>query len=213
MYGRRLRAVQGEAALLPVPSSKRREGAEGVSPMELPRFPNPVNDTSARVVAAGVVTMAVVTVAADQPWMLAPITYGFAARVLAGPAFSPLGQLATRVITPRLHVRHRYMPGPPKRFAQAMGLAMSGLASALAAGGRRRGAYRVLKVLIGAAGLEAVLGVCLGCQVFRLLMRLGLIPQSACETCNEHLVSLPRRPAAELGPGSELLAVLVRRGR
>jgi len=129
--------------------------------------------------------MAAFTIAADQPWLLAPITYGFAARVLAGPAFSPVGQLATRVITPRLRVSHRYTPGPPRRFAQAMGLTMSALASALAATGRRRGAYRVLKVLIGAAGLEAAFGICLGCQAFRLLMRVGLIPESACETCND----------------------------
>jgi hypothetical protein len=34
-----------------------------------------------------------------------------------------------------------------------------------------------------AAGLESIFSVCLGCQVFSGLMRLGMIPQSVCEEC------------------------------
>ena len=59
------------------------------------RFPNPVNEVSARVVAAGVAAMATTTVVSRQRWMLVPIAYGFVARALAGPTLSPLGQLAT----------------------------------------------------------------------------------------------------------------------
>ncbi|MGH9060860.1 MAG: DUF4395 domain-containing protein, partial [Acidimicrobiales bacterium] len=139
-------------------------------------FPNPVNETSARVVAGGIVTMATATVVADQPWLLAPLTYGFAARVLTGPTFSPLGQLATKVITPRIRAEHQLSPGPPKRLAQAMGLTMSGTAAVLVATGHKRAGYRVLTALIGAAGLEAFLGVCLACRLFPALIKLGLVP-------------------------------------
>lgn len=66
-----------------------------------------------------------------------------------------------------------------------MGLVISASASLLAASGRRRAAYRVLTLLIGAAGLEAALGLCLGCKVFTLLMRADLIPEATCETCND----------------------------
>jgi Domain of unknown function (DUF4395) len=65
-------------------------------------FPDPVNEVSARVVAAGVVVLGLVTVVLDQPWLTAVIAYGFVARVVTGPTLSPLGQLATRVVTPRL---------------------------------------------------------------------------------------------------------------
>lgn len=153
--------------------------------MRLPRFPNPVNETSARVVAAGVTAMASVAVGADQPWLLVPLTYGFAARFLAGPTFSPLGLLATRVVTPRLPVQHRYAPGPPKRMAQGIGLLTTSVASGLAVSGRKRLAYRLLGVLIGAAALEAAFGLCLGCQAFGLLMKAGLIPESACAECRD----------------------------
>jgi hypothetical protein len=152
--------------------------------MGLFEFPNPVNETSARVVAGGVVTMAAATILLDQPLILVPLTYGFAARVATGPTLSPLGQIATRVVTPNLKVEHRYSPGPPKRLAQAMGLALSGTATLLYYGfGRKRAAYTVLGALIGAAGLEAAFGICLACKMFPTLVRLGLVPESVCRDC------------------------------
>ena len=48
-------------------------------------FPNPVNEVSARLVAAGVVLLSVATIASGQLWVTALIAYGFVARVLTGP--------------------------------------------------------------------------------------------------------------------------------
>src|SRR5271165_8010 len=94
-------------------------------------FPNPVNEVAARVVAGGVVVLCALAMALDQPWLLVPLAYGFWARVLSGPTLSPLGQLATRVVTPRLGVAPRPVAGPPKRFAQAIGVAFSSAAVVL----------------------------------------------------------------------------------
>jgi hypothetical protein len=149
-------------------------------------FPNPVNETSARLVAGGVVAMAGAAAVLDQPWVMFPLAYGFAARVATGPKLSPLGQVATRVITPRLRVEHKFSPGPPKRLAQGMGLVMSTTAVLLHYRARRPGAAKgVLGALMVAAGLEAGLGFCLGCQLFGLAMKAGIVPQSVCEECNE----------------------------
>ncbi len=159
-------------------------------------FPDPVNETSARVVAGGVVAMATTAVVADKPWLMVPLTYGFAARVLTGPRLSPLGQLATKVITPRLPGPHPLVPGPPKRLAQGIGLAVSGTALALHYGsGRTRAAYSLLALLAGAAGLEAFAGYCLACRMFPLLMRAGLVPAHACERCS----NISSAPAPVLG--------------
>jgi hypothetical protein len=148
-------------------------------------FPDPVNEVSARFVAGGVVLMGVATIALDQPWFLAVIAYGFIARVLTGPTLSPLGQLVTRVITPALPFEAKYVPGPPKRFAQAIGVAFSVTAAVLALGfGLTTAAYVVLGGLVFAASLEAFLGLCLGCKMFALLMRVGVIPADVCERCN-----------------------------
>ena len=151
-------------------------------------FPDPVNEVSARLVAGGVVVASTVTIALGQPWLIALIAYGFVARVLSGPTFSPLGQLATRVITPRLRVEARYVPGPPKRFAQGIGAALSVTAAVLAlALGQDTAAFVLLGLLIVAATLESVFGLCLGCLAFARLMRAGVIPPEVCERCAPEL--------------------------
>jgi len=149
-------------------------------------FPNPVNEVSARLVAGGVVLVGLATIIFQQPWLTAVIAYGFIARVLSGPTLSPLGQLVTRVITPRLHVAARPVPGPPKRFAQGIGVVFSSSAAVLALGlGLNTAAYIVLGLLVVAATLESVFGLCLGCKAFAALMRAGLIPTEVCERCND----------------------------
>jgi hypothetical protein len=149
------------------------------------RFPNPVNEVSARLVAGGVVVLALVILVGGQPWLLAPLAYGFVARVLTGPTLSPLGQVVTRVVTPRLPVPPRLVPGPPKRFAQGIGAAVTVSAAVLHfAFGLTGAAYALVGVLVVAAGLEAILGFCIGCRVFALLMRWGVIPDEVCERCN-----------------------------
>jgi hypothetical protein len=149
-------------------------------------FPNPVNEVSARLVAGGVVLVGLATIVFQQPWLTAVIAYGFIARVLSGPTLSPLGQLVTRVITPRLHVAARPVPGPPKRFAQGIGVVFSSSAALLALGfGLNTAAYVVLGLLVVAATLESVFGLCLGCKAFAALMRAGLIPTEVCERCSD----------------------------
>jgi hypothetical protein len=148
-------------------------------------FPNPVNEVSARLVAAGVVAMSVLSIAFDLKWMTVVIAYGFVARVLTGPTLSPLGQLVTRGITPRLGLAPRPVAGPPKRFAQGMGVAFSLTALILTALGYWTAAQAVLGLLVVAATLEAAFGVCLGCMTFGFLMRAGMVPEEVCERCND----------------------------
>jgi len=149
-------------------------------------FPDPVNEVSARLVAAGVVLMAGAALVFDLRWLTVVIAYGFVARVLAGPRFSPLGQLVTRVVTPRLPLAPRPVPGPPKRFAQGIGAVLSVTAAVLALGAGLWGAAQLLlAALFVAATLESALGLCLGCRMFALLMRVGVIPDSVCERCND----------------------------
>ncbi|HWL45899.1 MAG TPA: DUF4395 domain-containing protein [Ilumatobacter sp.] len=144
---------------------------------QLFRFPDPVNETSARLVAAGVVVQAVLFLAFQSGWVLVPLTYGFAARVLTGPTLSPLGQLATRVVTPRLPVTHRFVPGPPKRFAQGVGLAFTAGASVAWLLGAPVVAYVLIGFLVVAATLESVFAICLGCIVYRFFWD--------CAECND----------------------------
>jgi len=160
---------------------------------ELFSFPNPVNEVSARLVAAGVVVLALVTIVFNLPWLTLLIAYGFLARVAAGPRLSPLGLLVTKVLTPALPFREKLVPGPPKRFAQAIGAVFSVTAAILAVGlGLTTAAYVVLGVLAFFAFLESAFGLCVGCRVFAVLMRVGFIPEAVCEECNNLSLVPPR---------------------
>jgi hypothetical protein len=145
-------------------------------------FPRTVNEKAARVVAGVVAATALVALLSGAYWLLLPLAYGFWARVLAGPRLSPLALLATRVIAPRLG-RPREVPGPPKRFAQAMGAAMTTAGALAWLLGAPTVAAVLLAVLAGAAALESVLAFCLGCQIFALLMRAGVVPERTCREC------------------------------
>jgi hypothetical protein len=158
-------------------------------------FPDPVNEISARLVATGVVLMVTTILAFRVAWLLPILAYGFVARVLTGPKLSPLGRLVTQGITPRLGRKARYVPGPPKRFAQGMGVAFSTTALVLWLGFGQVGAAQiVLGLLLVAASLEAFVGLCLGCTAFGLLMRAGIIPEEVCERCNDLWGTGPGRP-------------------
>ncbi len=142
---------------------------------ELFTFPDPVNETSARLVAAFVVAEAVVFLVTREPWMLVLLTYGFLARVATGPTLSPVGQFVTRLATPNLEgsirrrnpgFRSRQVPGRPKRFAQAIGLSFTASASVAWVLDAHAAAFVLIGLLAVAATLEAAFAICLGCIAY-----------------------------------------------
>ncbi len=148
------------------------------------RFPDPVNDVAARLVAGGVVLLTLTILVGQLPWLMFLLAFGFLARVASGPRFSPLALLVTRVIEPRIGIEPRPTPGPPKRFAQAIGATLSTAAVALYfLSGFHTAAYVLVGMVAVAASLESFVGFCLGCWIFSLLMRVGVIPESVCEAC------------------------------
>jgi len=146
-------------------------------------FPNPVNEVAARIVAGGVLVLAITELTTSQRWLLVPLVYGFLARVLTGPKLSPLGLFATKVAVPRLPFRERLVPGPPKRFAQTIGLTVTTAALVAWLAGALGLSDICIALLIVAATLESVFGLCLGCKAFAALMRAGVIPESVCLEC------------------------------
>lgn len=146
-------------------------------------FPATLNEKAARTVAFVVMLIGALTLATGWYWLLAVLAYGFLARVLAGPAFSPLAQFAVRVVAPRLG-EPKIVSGPPKRFAQGMGFVMTATGAVLSLGfGLHGWGTAFLVAIVIAAGLEAVFAFCLGCKVFGLLMRAGLVPDDVCAEC------------------------------
>lgn len=165
-------------------------------------FPNPVNDIAARAVAGGVVVMSAAALATHAMWITIPLAYGFVARVASGPRFSPLGRLATMLIAPRLSRYAKFVPGPPKRFAQGIGALFTLSSLALWLAGEVLAARIVLAILIVPAFLELSLGLCVGCKVFAFLMRYGIISEEICDECSDIFSAKARARRAARGPRS-----------
>lgn len=148
------------------------------------KFPNPVNEHSARFVAAGVVCMSLGVSIFGQIWLLVPLTYGFLARVLTGPTLSPLGQFVTRILVPKLNWTPKYCPGPPKRFAQGIGASLS-VAACIAwfSYDTTTPARIIVAMILFASTLESVFGFCMGCWIFSYLMKFKIIPEHICDAC------------------------------
>jgi Domain of unknown function (DUF4395) len=156
-------------------------------------FPNPVNEKAARVVAGVVAITGLIILATGWFWLLIPLAYGFWARVLTGPTLSPLARLAMKLMAGN----PKHVPGPPKRFAQGMGAAMTSVATVLWLTGETTAAGVFVAMLVVAATLESVFAICLGCQIFGVLMRAGLIPEAICAECADITLARGRRgPAA-----------------
>jgi len=88
--------------------------------------------------------------------------------------------------------------GPPKRFAAAIGAALTTSAAVLWV----LGVAAPVVVTIGAImvvfpALESILGLCVGCKVFAVLMRLGLVPAEICLECAD--ISLRQRSLPSTG--------------
>ncbi len=157
-------------------------------------FPAVVNEKAARVVAGGVVVLAVATIVTGWLWLAVVLAAGFALRVASGPRVDPLGRLAARVVAPRLG-RPKLVSGAPKRFAQGIGLAFSLAAVVAFAVGAPTVASVVLGVLVLFATLEAGVGFCAGCWMFALLMRAGVVSDDTCVECADITVRR-KAPAA-----------------
>jgi hypothetical protein len=171
------------------------KGASGIGPLFT--FPQPVNEYASRSIAGLTFVIALLTIVAQFEWMIAGLVYLFAAGVIAGPKLTPTGWLTTKVIMPKLIRRKRPVAGPPKQFAQGVGLVLSTVSLVLAfVFGMEGAAYAVLGILVFFSGLEAFVGFCAGCFVFGYLMRFGLVPAELCQRCNDLNFGVPGKAKA-----------------
>ena len=157
-----------------------------------PRFPRVVDDVTVRLIAAVVLILALTALALNQWWIYAVLAVDFTLRTAFGPRASPLAQGVTRFVRPKVTVPARPTAGPPKRFAAGIGAALTATAATLWALDVAAPAVVVIgAVMVAFPALEAILGLCVGCRVFTVLMKLGLVPDEICLECAD--ISLRQR--------------------
>ena len=163
-----------------------------------PRFPRVVDDVTVRLIAGVVLLLALVAITFQQWWIYPVLAIDFTLRAALGPKASPLALVVQHLIRPRLSTPKQPTAGPPKRFAAAIGAVLTSVAAILWI----LGVAPMLMIAIGLImvafpALESILGLCVGCKVFGVLMRLGVVPEEICLECAD--ISL-RKPARAAGP-------------
>lgn len=122
------------------------------------------------------VLVAVLVIASFTPSvagiLLAAQTVVFALGAALGPRRSPYGALFATVVAPRLRPPSETEPTPPLRFAQGVGFVFALIGTvALLTGAVTLGIVAAGFALF-AALLNAAFGVCLGCRIYPLIIRL-----------------------------------------
>lgn len=116
-------------------------------------------------------------------WVTAFFFVEFALRVGRGLRYSPVGQLAGLLTR---HQPPQWVSAQPKRFAWSLGLVMS-LAMAIITNSHVRGALplSICLLCLTLMWLEAVLGLCLGCEIHGWMVQRGWVTKDAAyEICS-----------------------------
>jgi Domain of unknown function (DUF4395) len=122
---------------------------------------------------AAAVTAVVLAVAllTGSRWVLAAQVAVFAIGAGWGVAASPYGWVYRRAVRPRLGPPGELEDPRPPRFAQTVGLVVTGAGLVLALAGMPWAVEISAGLALIAAVLNAVFGLCLGCELYLLLKR------------------------------------------
>jgi hypothetical protein len=161
-----------------------------------PRFPRVVDDITVRLIASVVLVLAIAALALHQWWIYAVLAVDFLLRTTFGPKASPVARGVQRFVRPRVSALKRPTAGPPKRFAAGIGAALTSVAAALWVLGVASPVVMTIGVvMVVFPALESILGLCVGCKAFGVLMKLGVVPEEICLECAD--ISLRRRGVAD----------------
>jgi hypothetical protein len=129
------------------------------------------------------VILAVVLVTGSV-WLLAAQAVVFAVGGVFGLRYSPYGWLYRKLVRPRLGPPAELEPAVPPRFAQGVGLIFALIGVAGYAAGLSWLGMAATAAALAAAFLNAVFGLCLGCEIYVLIRRIwpgrqALVPANA----------------------------------
>ena len=96
----------------------------------------------------------------------------FAIGAVAGPRRHPYGLAFAKLVAPRLSPVREREPVPPLKFAQLVGLIFAAPAAIGFATGASLFGVALTAAALVAAFLNAAFGICLGCQLYPLVVRL-----------------------------------------
>lgn len=160
-------------ALALIGISTREVGFVAIAPLAGERFP----DSGWAVTAAPLAQRA-----ADAGFLLLAVIAALFLWSVVAPRTAPWAVLFRRVVQPRLSPATEFEDARPPRFAQGVGLLVTAAGLILHLAGVPWALPVAAAMAFVAAFLNAVFGLCLGCQLYLLLQRTGLIGRGASAT-------------------------------
>jgi hypothetical protein len=103
----------------------------------------------------------------------------FAIGAVGGPRRHPYGLVFANVVAPRLGPVREREPVPPLKFAQLVGLVFAVIGAAGFASGAPLVGLVATGAALVAAFLNAAFGICLGCQLYPLVVHLKPTPRAS----------------------------------
>lgn len=165
-------------------------------------LPTTVDEVAVRTVATIVGLIALTTLLTQQWWLLGILAVDFTLRSTLGPKASPIARLVCGVIRQHIPAAPRPTAWAPKRFAASLGAVMTVVATVLVTAATALGQPGLLTivaaitvVMVALPALEAIFAYCVGCKIYGVLMRRGLLGDTACLDCGP--ATLARAEAVE----------------
>ena len=144
----------------------RNQGSGGQGPA------GQVDVRGPRFAAAVTAVVLAVTVLTGSVWLLLAQAIVFAIGAAAGVQAAPYGVLFRRLVRPRLGPATAWEDPQPPRFAQFVGRLVTGIGLILAAAGVSGAVVIFAGLALVAAVLNAAFGLCLGCELYLLGVRM-----------------------------------------
>ena len=139
--------------------------------IECPFSPQTVNAKAARLTAFLVVVLLLAGLFSRLNWMALLLCIDFFIRGFTRLPISPLNR-AARALVKVLRLKPKPVNAGPKIFAAKIGFILSAAITVAAFCGMNRTAPILAEILVLAAGLEAFLGLCIGCHLYSLIQTL-----------------------------------------
>lgn len=193
-YSGALSSMLRSAATVPDVESGRFSGVGGSAvaagtapaPMTFFDFPAVVDDRVIRILGCIVFATCVVAAAffdrVQAQWTMGATMVDYLLRFYGGANISVVGSVAQLIAAAmeRFGSKPKWIAGPPKQFASFCGVMFAFLAFLFFQLSQHVAAFKYVGLaftcgLAGAAGLEGLIGFCLGCWMFGLAIRFGLV--------------------------------------
>lgn len=158
--------------------------------VDVPGVPAVVDEVSVRLVAGLVLAVGAIAVLSQEWWLYALLGIDFTIRAGFGPRRSPLAIVVRRWLRPLLRTAPKQIAFAPKRFAAGIGAVFTASITVMWIAGLVTGSTVLQPVVWGLAvamlvfpALEAGFAFCVGCHMFGLLVRFGVVSPGVCIDC------------------------------